>query len=132
MSVRARRRRGFTAALVATLCAAAALAPAAGAGSARPSNLGVYGKEFSIVFSRPEIKAGPSLVQFQNRGQDEHDLVWKRVPGDARKQAIGTVAPGEVSERTATRFRAGARYRFWCTLADHRERGMRATLRVRR
>ncbi|UJA19723.1 hypothetical protein HJD18_05500 [Thermoleophilia bacterium SCSIO 60948] len=133
MSRHGRQRwRAAILAPVLALCVLGSLAPTAGAGGSRPSNLGVTGDEFSLVFSRPVVKPGPSLVQFQNAGEDEHDLVWKRVPGDHPKRAIGPVAPGEVSERTPTRFRAGAQYRFWCTLADHRERGMRATLRVRR
>ena len=51
-------------------------------------------------------------------------------PAGARTYRIGTVAPGRVGELEA-RFLPG-RFTLWCSLADHRARGMRATLVVRR
>ena len=124
----------LTAALALGVSAPAPAAPSGSPSAAEraPTRLGVTGREFSLVFSRPLIAPGDSLVQFQNAGEDEHDLAWKRIPGDHPTRQIGIVLPQEQSDPARTKFKAGARYRFWCTIADHRQRGMKATLRVSR
>ena len=84
--------------------------------------------EFGFTLSRPVIKAGPVIVQLANFGEDEHDLRARRV-GGTRTYRIRTVAPGSVAELEA-RFLPG-RFRLWCSLADHRARGMSAVLVVK-
>jgi hypothetical protein len=66
-------------------------------------------------------------VQLVNNGEDDHDLALRRV-GGRRTYRIGVVHPGGIAELDA-RLRRG-RFTLWCTLADHRARGMTATLRV--
>ena len=68
-------------------------------------------------------------MQLANYGEDEHDLRLRRI-GGTRTYRIGTVAPGRVGELEA-RLLPG-RFRLWCSLADHRARGMRATLFVKK
>jgi len=85
--------------------------------------------EFGYTLSRPSIAAGPAIVQLANFGEDEHDLRLQRV-GGTRVYRIATVRPGRVAELEA-RLLPG-RFRLWCSLADHRARGMRATLVVRK
>ena len=85
--------------------------------------------EFGLALSRASIKAGPAIVQLANFGEDEHDLRLRRV-GGTRVYRIATVRPGGVGELEA-RFLPG-RFRLWCSLADHRARGMRAVLVVKR
>ena len=68
-------------------------------------------------------------MQLANYGEDEHDLRLRRI-GGTRTYRIGTVAPGRVGELEA-RFLPG-RFRLWCSLADHRVRGMSAVLFVRK
>ncbi len=68
-------------------------------------------------------------MQLVNYGEDEHDLRLRRI-GGTRVYRVGTVAPGRVGELEA-RFLPG-RFRLWCSLADHRARGMRATLLVKK
>ena len=79
------------------------------------------------MLSRPAIPAGPAIVQLANFGEDEHDLRLRR-KGGTRTYRIGKVRPGKVGELEA-RILAG-RFTLWCSLADHRKRGMNATLVV--
>jgi uncharacterized cupredoxin-like copper-binding protein len=108
------------AALVATLALAASPAPA---------RLQVSADEFTYALSRQSLVAGPAIVELVNFGEDAHDLRLRRV-GGTRTYRIGTVRPGTVGELDA-RFAAG-RFTLWCSLADHRKRGMTASLVVRR
>jgi hypothetical protein len=96
---------------------------------AAPARVQVGADEFRYALSRQTIAAGPAIVQLANYGEDEHDLRLKRV-GGTRVYRIGKVAPGGISELEA-RFLPG-RFRLWCSLADHRARGMSATLVVKK
>jgi hypothetical protein len=97
--------------------------------TAAPARVQVGADEFGYALSRPSIKAGPAIVQLANFGEDEHDLRLQRI-GGTRVYRIATVRPGGVGELEA-RFLPG-RFRLWCSLADHRAQGMRATLLVRK
>ena len=94
-----------------------------------PARVQVGAEEFGYTLSRATIKAGPAIVQLANYGEDEHDLRLRRV-GGTRTYRVATVAPGRVGELEA-RFLPG-RFRLWCSLADHRARGMQATLLVKK
>ena len=96
---------------------------------AAPARVQVGADEFRYSLSRQTIKAGPAIVQLVNYGEDEHDLRLRRI-GGIRVYRIGKVRPGGVDELEA-RFLPG-RFTLWCSLADHRKRGMSATLVVRR
>ncbi len=104
---------------------AAAAAPAATA----PSRVQVVAREFSFALSRPSVKQGEVIVELVNMGQDPHDL---RIARAGARHVAGTpvVAPGGRIDLTL-RLRPG-RYSLWCSVADHRELGMRATLVVTR
>lgn len=93
-----------------------------------PARVQVGADEFGYTLSRPSIAAGPAIVQLANFGEDEHDLRLRR-KGGTRTYRIGKVRPGKVGELEA-RFLAG-RFTLWCSLADHRRRGMSATLVVK-
>jgi len=101
------------------------------ASSARaPSRLLVAGKEYSLILSRGSVKHGPALIQFLNRGEDPHDLRLRRIGrSPSRTVSAPEVGPGELVQLDA-RLRAG-RYRLWCSLPQHDQRGMHAVLRVR-
>jgi hypothetical protein len=105
---------------------------AVGAGHAEraPSRLMVTGDEYSLVLSRLSVRRGPALIQFVNRGEDPHDLRLRRIGSVAHTVSVPEVRPGGLVELDI-RLRTG-RYRLWCSLPGHRERGMRALLRVRR
>jgi hypothetical protein len=116
-------RAALAAAVAAAVCGAVP-------GEARaPGRLMVLGDEYSLVLSRPSIASGPTVVQFVNRGEDPHDLRLQRI-GRARVASVPET-PSESLGQAQVRLHAGT-YRLWCSLPGHRERGMRARLRVRR
>jgi hypothetical protein len=107
---------------------AASLRPTASSRPPSPGRLLVTAREFTLVLSRPSLRTGRAIVELVNLGEDEHDLVLRRIGRGTTTRRIRTVAPGGVDE-LETRLLPG-RYALWCTLADHRSRGMRATLVV--
>jgi hypothetical protein len=92
-----------------------------------PARVQVVAQEYSYSLSRRKVKAGRVIIELVNRGQDTHDLDLKRV-GGTRVFHFPDVPPGHYVDRMF-RLRPG-RYVLWCAVADHKERGMRATLRV--
>jgi hypothetical protein len=106
----------------------AALTAAMPATAAAPGRLQVTALEFEYRLSRPQLRAGRwSIIELVNLGEDEHDLRLRRV-GGTRTYGIKTVLPGQ-RRYLAAKLRVG-RYHLWCSIADHRARGMRAQLRV--
>jgi uncharacterized cupredoxin-like copper-binding protein len=119
------RRLALSAGAVVAVVAAASAAAA----PSQPARLQVTATEFSFVLSRSAVPAGAAVVGLVNMGEDDHDLRLRRRAPGARTWAVRTVAPGAFRERTLRLVRG--RYQLWCTIADHRARGMRATLSVR-
>jgi plastocyanin len=113
-------------ALVAVAAVATGLAhPSATA----PSRLQVVAREYSFGLSRLHVKAGPAVIELANFGQDPHDLRVQRA-GARHIAGLGVVAPGTRGELTVKL--VPGRYSFWCSVANHRQLGMRATLIVTR
>jgi plastocyanin len=108
--------------------AAAALGALALGGAAPPARVQVVAREFSYQLSRTQLKSGRVVIELANFGQDAHDLRVQRV-GARHIAGTPVVEAGGRAELTVT-LRPG-RYRFWCSLANHRARGMSATLVVR-
>jgi len=102
---------------------------AAPAGAAPASRLQVVAKEFTYSLSRPKLKAGPVIIELVNFGEDSHDLRLRRI-GGTRTYGVGPVLPGRHAD-LRVRLQPG-RYRLWCSIANHRALGMRATLVVRK
>ena len=94
-----------------------------------PARVQVSAEEFGYALSRPAVTAGPAIVELVNYGEDAHDLRLRRV-GGTRTYVLGTVRPGARAELEA-RLLPG-RFVLWCSVADHRRRGMSAKLLVRR
>jgi len=92
-----------------------------------PARVQVVAQEFSYSLSRTKVRAGRVIVELVNRGQDTHDLDLRRIGGTGIIR-FPSVQPGQFVDREL-RLRPG-RYLLWCAIADHRERGMRAVLRV--
>jgi hypothetical protein len=108
--------------------AVAALAGAMPATAAAPGRLQVTALEFEYRLSRLQLRSGRwSIIELVNLGEDEHDLRMKRI-GGTRTYGIKTVLPGQ-RRYLAAKLRVG-RYNLWCSIADHKARGMRAQLRV--
>lgn len=110
--------------------AAALFAATAGllhAASPAPTRLQVGAQEFSFTLSRLHVKAGQAVVELVNYGQDAHDLRLQRT-GSKHVAGIGTVASGRFADLSL--HLAPGRYSLWCSVANHRALGMRATLIV--
>jgi len=114
------------AAATAALAAAAAASPAdhrAAAGN----HLQVTAVEYRLMLSEAVVKAGPVSLELIDAGMDPHDLRLRHAGSraviaepqlDAGQRFDGVVdlVPGV--------------YRLWCSLPQHRQLGMHATLRV--
>ena len=97
--------------------------------SGAPSRLLVKGVEFNLTLSRDQIDHGPSIVDFENDGEDPHNLVIQKVGGGPKHRSGGKTAPGAVDEINL-RFRPGHRYVLYCSLKHHRRKGMVAHIKV--
>lgn len=114
--------------LVVVGASAVLTAASAAAAPRQPARLQVTADEFGLVLSHSALPAGPAIIELVNFGEDDHDLALRRRAAGARTWRIRTVTPGEFGARNLSL--AAGRYRLWCTLADHRALGMRATLKV--
>jgi hypothetical protein len=127
------RRQAAVAAVLASL-AAAGIAGVAGAdprsasSSRPPARLMVAGREYNLQLSRGAVRRGPAVIQFLNRGEDPHDLRLRRF-GVQRTISVPALRAGELVQ-FETRLQRG-RYHLWCSLPGHKDRGMRAVLKVR-
>jgi hypothetical protein len=92
-----------------------------------PARVQVVAQEFRYSLSRTTVKAGRVIVELVNRGEDTHDLDLRRI-GGTRIVRFPSVQPGQFVDREL-RLMPG-RYVLWCAVADHRQRGMHAVLRV--
>ena len=128
MSARLAAGAAIAAAAVAFLAAGPAVA--GGGGGKPPNRLLVRGQEFDLTLSRSEIGPGPALIQFQNDGEDPHDLQIRKQKGGATR-SVGELEPGALGS-VEIRLQKGARYQLWCSLLNHRELGMEAKLKVKR
>jgi plastocyanin len=111
------------------LVVGAAFAASAVHSSAPPSRVQVVAREYSFGLSRLHVKSGSAVIELANFGQDPHDLRVQRI-GARHIAGLGDVAPGARGELTVKL--APGRYSFWCSIANHRKLGMRATLVVTR
>jgi hypothetical protein len=125
---RARRAAAYliTAALGVGFGGAAAASP----GPKPPTRVMVRAQEFDLLLSRLKVDPGSAVVQYYNDGEDPHDLRIQRL-GDPEVVPMPELPPGELAE-VGLELRRKSRYVMWCSLANHRELGMDATLRVRR
>jgi plastocyanin len=109
---------------------AAMLLGASGLGLApAPARVQVVAKEYSFGLSRLQVKQGPAVIELANFGQDPHDLRLQRA-GARHVAGLGVVPPGERAQLSVKL--APGRYSLWCSVANHRQLGMRATLIVTR
>ena len=104
--------------------------PAHARGACRRPGVQVVGRRVRLHALARHDQAGPAIVELVNYGEDDHDLApapGRRDEGLPDRHASLPAASAELEAR----FRPG-RFRLWCTLADHRARGMRATLLVKK
>ena len=92
------------------------------------SRLSVKAAEWSFTLSRPEIGTGEAIVELNNRGEDNHNLKLQREGSDEPPIAVPEAAPGE--HTTARLNLPPGTYHLYCSLFQHEEKGMQATLVV--
>ncbi len=92
-----------------------------------PARLGVKAWEFGFTLSAIEIKAGDTIIELNNQGEDSHDLHVQRVDGDD-EIATPETGPGQVNQIRFTT--TPGIYRLWCSLPTHAQRGMDTTITV--
>lgn len=121
------RRSILVGAALAAALAVACLAAAAFAQSQRSTAVGVSEREFRVAVYRATVPPGTVRFNVSNDGEDVHDLVV-RARGGRTVARSGELRSGERLV-LSTRLAAGT-YRLVCEVADHAQRGMRATIRV--
>ncbi len=112
------------------LCLALVAAGPASSAKGVPDRVMARGSEYDIVLSKAKVTPGRVIVQFVNAGEDPHDLKLQRV-GDDAQIGIGVTGPGDVVNLD-THLKKHATYVLFCSLSDHRQRGMEATLRTKK
>lgn len=95
---------------------------------AASSSVLASGSEYRISLSRTTVKPGQVRVEFDNFGEDDHDLAITRKGGGSTRQ-LSTVRPDQQGT-LSVKLRRGS-YVLWCTISDHKARGMRAVLKVK-
>jgi plastocyanin len=92
------------------------------------SHLSVKAAEWSYTLSRPEVDSGEVIVELNNQGEDNHNLKLQREGSGDPPLAVPEAAP---DERTTARMALPpGTYRLYCSLFQHDEKGMHATLLV--
>ncbi len=89
----------------------------------------VIAREYSFTLSRAEVPAGQVVIEFINRGQDEHNLHALDSGADAEAGSLPNTQPG-AHPQLALDLRPGS-YTLFCSLPEHEKLGMKATLVVR-
>jgi plastocyanin len=93
-----------------------------------PARLGVHAFEFHFILSRARVTAGELILEMSNRGEDDHNLNLRREGSTEPLLQSQDIAPGQRWDARLTL--APGVYRLWCSLPQHEELGMSATLTV--
>ena len=104
--------------------------PGSGEAPAPPPSLPevqISAVEYHFTLSRTTVPAGKVILQFVNDGQDEHNLNAQGATGQSAA-AFAIERPKAVT-RQVVELRPGS-YTLFCSLADHEQKGMKATLTV--
>ncbi|MBA3718379.1 MAG: hypothetical protein H0W87_09155 [Actinobacteria bacterium] len=118
------KRLGLVAALLVGLAA-----PAQAGKPIQQTRVQVVAEEYDFALSRRTVYTGPAVIQLANFGEDPHDLRLHRI-GGTKTFALGEVGPGDSSDLRTTL--STGRYVLWCSISDHRARGMEAQLVVKK
>lgn len=92
------------------------------------NRLAVKSAEFYFVLSRPSVKAGAVTIELNNQGEDPHNLNLRLEGSDDEPLQIPET---DSLQRSVDNFELPAgKYRLWCSLPEHEEKNMAATLVV--
>jgi len=92
------------------------------------NRISVKGSEYYFVLSRPSVKAGEVTVELNNQGEDPHNLNL-RLEG-SETEPLTLPETDSLQRSDATFDLPAGKYRLWCSLPEHEEKGMAATLAV--
>jgi plastocyanin len=116
-------------AAAAAFAALVVLAPAeARTSKSFPTRVQVTAKEFWYALSSRSVKPGQAVIEFVNFGQDPHDMRVQKI-GTTKVYSVPTVQPGNHYDLSIKLL--PGRYLLWCSIANHRQLGMVATLVVK-
>ena len=80
------------------------------------------------MLSRPSVKAGTVTIELNNQGEDPHNLNLRPEGSDAEPL---TLPETDSLQRSVASFDLEpGKYRLWCSLPEHEERGMATSLVV--
>lgn len=119
-------------AAAAPVLAAPSLPPAPPAPDPQPepesNRLSVKAAEFYFVLSRPSVAPGAVTIELNNQGEDPHNLNLQREGDEGEPFQLPET---DSLDRSVASFDLPAgKYRLWCSLPEHEEDGMTATLGV--
>lgn len=125
-------RTAVALAAISILLVAGGFAQPASAGNG-PTTIGLRNgaSEFSFALTRTRVKPGPAIIQYQNTGEDPHDVQLRR-KGSDNVFSLPETLPSEVNTFPEVKLKQGSIYVLWCSLDGHRESGMEADLKVRK
>jgi plastocyanin len=92
------------------------------------SHLSVKAAEWSYTLSRPEVSTGEVVIELNNQGEDNHNLKLQREDSGEPPLSVPEAAPDEHTTGRVTL--PPGTYRLYCSLFQHDEKGMHATLLV--
>jgi plastocyanin len=92
------------------------------------NRLAVKSVEYYYLLSRPSVHAGEITVELNNQGEDPHNLNIRREGDEGEPMQIPETAS---LQHSVAKFDLPAgTYKLWCSLPEHEEKGMHATLIV--
>jgi plastocyanin len=92
------------------------------------NRLAVKSAEYYFTLSRPTVKPGAVTVELNNQGQDPHNLNLQLEGSGGEPLQIPET---DSLEHSVANFELPpGKYRLWCSLPEHEEKGMETTLRV--
>lgn len=92
------------------------------------NRLAVKSSEYYFVLSRPSVKTGELTIELNNRGEDPHNLNLRQEGEEG--EALEIPETQSLQRNVATFDLSAGRYRLWCSLPEHEERGMYTSLQV--
>jgi plastocyanin len=92
------------------------------------NRLAVKSAEYYFILSRPAVKAGAVTIELNNQGEDPHNLNVRLEGSDAEPLQIPET--NSLQHNVASFDLPAGKYRLWCSLPEHEEKGMETTLRV--
>ena len=92
------------------------------------NRLSVKGAEYYFVLSRPSVKAGTVTIELNNQGEDPHNLNLRAEGSSEEPQQIAETDSQQ--HKAATFDLPPGKYRLWCSLPEHEEKGMTTSLLV--